>query len=484
MARGALAGAVALAAALPASAHGAFDYGVTAAEVTPHSVLLWTRSDAAGPVALRVGGRTFALTATDATDLTVQRRVRGLKPGRAYRYVFTQGTRRAAGRFRTAPAPSRNAAISFALSGDADALGAYNAFQVYGRMAGEHNDFNVNLGDTIYSDSEVAGAPPALTVADKWAKYRQNLAVADLRKVRAAAAMYNHWDDHEFVNDFTRGEAGSAIYDAGVQAFRDYMPVMFSPADGIYRSFRWGRNLEVFFLDERSFRSAKASADHVCDNPDTGQPDLVPELSPQLRDLFGRIEPSLRQPTPPACLAALDDPTRTMLGTAQLARFEQAIKRSKATWKVVVNEVPIMQLYALPYDRWEGYGAERRALLGFLHDKVRNVVFLTTDHHADLVGTAAGMHEFVTGPVATRTFAKEIDDTLGRPGTANLVSAAFFKPPPPNGLGLECAALDSYSYAQVRVTAKRLRVALKDLNGRTVKESDGRACGPYSLKAR
>jgi hypothetical protein len=49
---------------------------------------------------------------------------------------------------------------------------------------------------------------------------------------------------------------------------------------------------------------------------------------------------------------------------------------------------------------------------------------------------------------------------------------------------MKCAALDSYSYAQVNVTAKRLRVALKDLNGRTVTESDGRACGPYVLKAK
>jgi hypothetical protein len=173
-----------------------------------------------------------------------------------------------------------------------------------------------------------------------------------------------------------------------------------------------------------------------------------------------------------------------MLGAAQYARFTRAIARSKATWKVVVNEVPIMQLYALPYDRWEGYAAERARLLSLLQARVRNVVFLTTDHHADLVGTASGMHEFVTGPVATRTFAKEIDDDLGRPGSASLVAGAFFKPPPPNGLGLKCAQLDSYSYAQVKVTATRLRVALKDLNGHTVKDSDGRNCGPYVLRAR
>jgi phosphodiesterase/alkaline phosphatase D-like protein len=470
---------------------------------------LWTRADGPGVVMLQVRGarglpRTLYLRPTDDTDLTVQRRITGLKPGTAYRYVFRGGNYESAtGRFRTAPTSSRRATIRFAFSGDADAQPltpggppTYNGFEVYDRMARERNAFNINLGDTIYSDSEVAGVPAALTVADKWAKYKQNLAVANLRKVRAAAAMYNHWDDHEFINDFTHDEDGSAIYDAGVQAFADYMPVTFSPANGIYRSFRWGKNLEVFFLDERSFRSAKATANHACDNPDTGTPDLVPALPQRLRDLFGAIEPSLRRPISAACLAALNDPNRTMLGAAQYARFTSAIKRSKATWKVIVNEVPIQQLYALPYDRWEGYEAERLKLVHFLQANVRNAVFLTTDHHANLVNTikyttledagvkGSGIYDFATGPVATQTFAKEIDDTLGRPGTADLVRGAFFKPPPPDGIGMKCAALDVYSYAQIKVTAKRFRLALKDLNGRTVKESDGRRCGPYTLKAK
>ncbi|TML08457.1 MAG: hypothetical protein E6G41_02150, partial [Actinobacteria bacterium] len=461
------------------------------------SALLWTRADAAGDVELRVGGRTFHLAAAPERDLTVQRRVTGLKAATGYRYAFSQGGHRSAvGRFRTAPAPRTNAPIRFAFSGDADALGAYNDFQVYDRMARERNAFNINVGDTIYSDSEVAGAPPALTVADKWAKYKQNVAMASLRRVRSAAAMYNHWDDHEFLNDFTREELGSTIYDAGVQAFTDYMPVTFSPANGIYRSFRWGKNLEVFFLDERSFRSAKASANHVCDNPDTHQPDLAPAAPERVRNLFGAIEPSFKQPTPPACLAALNDPGRTMLGAAQYARFTSAIKRSRATWKVVVNEVPIQQFYALPYDRWEGYEAERLKLVHFLQANVRNVVFLTTDDHANLVDTVkyttledagvkdSGIYDFTTGPVATRTFAREIDEALGRPGTADLVRSAFFKPKPPNGIGMRCAALDTYSYGEITVTAKRLRVALKDLNGRTVRESDGRACGPYTLKVK
>jgi alkaline phosphatase D len=480
-----------------AALSGHFPYGVAAAEVSSHSARLWTRADTPGQVVLHVGRRTFGLTAATADDLTVQRVVGGLRSNRAYTYWFTQhGRRSPKGHFRTAPAPGHNATIRFAFSGDADAPGNYNRFQVYDRMARERNAFNINLGDTIYSDSEVPGAVSALTVADKWAKYKQNLTLANLREVRAQGAMYNHWDDHEFLNDFTRDELGGSLYDAGVQAFRDYMPVTFRPSTGIYRTFRWGRNLELFFLDERSFRSAKASANHVCDNPGTHAADLAPALPQRLRDVFGVIEPSFKNPTSPACLAALDDPSRTMLGATQLAAFERDVRRSKATWKVIVNEVPIQQFYALPYDRWEGYEAERLKLVHFLQANVRNAVFLTTDVHANLVNTIryttledAGVHDsgiwdFTTGPAATRTFAAEIDDELSRPGTANLVRGAFFKPPPPNGVGMKCAALDVYSYGEIKLDARRLRIAFKDLHGKPVKEPDGRSCGPFTLRAR
>ena len=93
-------------------------------------------------------------------------------------------------------------------------------------MAAERNDFNVNLGDTIYSDSEVGGVPPARTVPDKWAKYRLGLALPALRRLRASTGLYSHWDDHEFVNDFTLpGARRGDLPRRDVKAFRDYSPV-------------------------------------------------------------------------------------------------------------------------------------------------------------------------------------------------------------------------------------------------------------------
>ena len=110
--------------------------------------------------------------------------------------------------------------MRFAISGDADATPAangkpgFNHFAVYGRMADERNDFNINLGDTIYSDSELSGSKPALTVPAKWQKYRYGLALPALRRLRASAGLYSQPDDHEFVNDFSVAEFGKPLYQA------------------------------------------------------------------------------------------------------------------------------------------------------------------------------------------------------------------------------------------------------------------------------
>jgi alkaline phosphatase D len=480
-----------------------FRYGVAAGDVSARSAVLWTRAPSVGQVRLdlrgprgnRVGGiAEVALTATAARDHTLVWRVHRLEPRTTYTYRFIQGrVRSAPGTFTTAPAAATPARVRFAISGDADATptasgaSAYNRFEIYGRMAAERNDFNINIGDTIYSDSGVGGAPIARTRQEKWGKYKLALGMAPLRTLRASAGLYSHWDDHEFVNDFSRPEHGDELYRAGVAAFQDYSPVTYTPASGLFRTVRWGKHLELFFLDERSFRSAKVTS--ACGG------DLAPTAPQAVRDAFGTLAPSLRNPVAASCLAAIDDSSRTMLGARQFAAFTRAINRSTATWKVVVNEVPIQQYYALPYDRWEGYAAERTRLLRFLQANVRNVVFLTTDTHANLINEvryrtlggapeSSGMWEVVTGPVATNTFSTSIDNVLGVKGGGAAIGSLFFKPQPPNGVGMRCAALDVYSYAQVTVTARTFTAAPRDANGRPVREATDRPCAPLVLTAR
>jgi alkaline phosphatase D len=365
-------------------------------------------------------------------------------------------------------------------------------------MKSERNAFNVMLGDTIYSDSEVPGRldPIALSVKQKWAKYKINLGNRSLRALRGSTGFYSQWDDHEFVNDFSPAENsfdngvnvnGHTLYRRGSKAFRDYAPVHWTKRDGLYRKFRWGKNLEVFFLDERSFRSANADEGGVCNNPQTGSPDLAPTAPQTTRTLFSAVTPSLAAPVSQACLDRINSPDRTFLGKRQLSRFMRDVKRSTARFKVIMNEMPIQQYYILPYDRWEGFEAERRQILRSLQS-VNNVIFLTTDVHATLINDArfktleqggpenSGIFDVTVGPVATANFGLEIDGTTGQQGSAALVDAAFLTPPAPGGVGMQCSVLDKFSYGQVTVTKSRLTVTPKDIDGNQIADN-GQPCG-------
>jgi phosphodiesterase/alkaline phosphatase D-like protein len=496
-----------------------FRFGVTAGEVAAHSAHIWGAAEGSGRVTAKVAtDRRFRhvvarkrIKAKGSNDRTVQVRVKGLKAGRRhfYRFCAKGASCGPKGKFTTAPKPRRTETIRFGFTGDTDGTplpGAdtpfFGPFEVFRAMRAEGNDFNVHKGDTIYSDSGVAGGPPARTVPEKWGKYRQNLEVRNLTRLRKASGFYSHWDDHEFINDFSIPEDGETLYEAGVTAFRDYAPVTYSRANGLYRSFRWGKNLEIFFLDERSFRSAKASAGGTCDNPATNSPDLAPTAPDSSRQLFSVLIPSLNQPVSGACKNTINDPNRTFLGERQFIRFVRDVDESKARWKVIMNETPIQQFYGLPYDRWEGYAYERVELLRQLDERgVSDLVFLSTDTHAAFANvvrfrTLAGdvapsnappapadteYQDFIAGPVATSPFWDEIDDVTGAPGGGELLSQVFFGREPPDGVGMQCAQGGLYNYAQVTVRKRALEVAYRDKDGNIVQDWDGDACGPYTL---
>lgn len=508
-----------LIAAAPASAApSAFRLGVTAGDVSSSSAIVWGRANHSGRVRLVVARnrslsrarRRFVLRALHTDDATVQKRVRGLGPGRRYWFRFYQGRGRSSrGTFRTAPDPEQDRLINFAWSGDTDFNSApgqsqpyWNNGEVFRAMAHENNLFNIHFGDTIYSDSEIPGSlnPIALTTRAKWAKYKTNLANRGLRGLRGSAGFYSHWDDHEFINDFSQQEStfsngvnipGPALYGRSVRAFRDYSPITYSNENGIYRSFRWGKNLELFFLDERSFRSAKADDGGRCDNPTTHSPDVAPTAPQSTRSFFGVGLPSsgLNDPVSPACLQTIRDPRRTFLGRRQMERFKSAIANSDARFKVVMNELPIQQYYILPYDRWEGYEAERQELLHYLRDRgIKNTIFLTTDVHATLVNDArfqtlesggaknSGFTDFTVGPAATENFKDEIDGATGTDGAGALADDFFLEPQPPVGVGMRCSNLDTFSYGHVRVSNSRLIVDSRDKNGNTLPD-----CPPLTL---
>jgi phosphodiesterase/alkaline phosphatase D-like protein len=529
--------------AAPAGASAAFKYGVASAEVTPTSAVVWAHATKAGKVKLQLAldkrlerkRITKTAFAKKNDDMSVWTRVAGLIPDTRYWFRFSQSKARSViGTFKTAPRPRAAKTIRFAVTGDSDPIrvNGHNYWNkdgsadmaTYKAMTREQNDFNVNLGDTIYSDSVPPGSnePFALNLALKRKKYQDVLTYPNLLELRQSGPVYNQWDDHEFVDDFTPSSEGcdvgsiftpqyacdvKGIHSSGVKAFREYMPVTYSPRNGTYRSFRWGKSLEIFILDERSFRSIKASevkqnpgapepTAHVCENQ--GNEDVAPRIPQRIRNLFALVVPSLGNPTPPACLAALEDPNRTMLGKRQYDLFTAAIKRSPATWKVIVNEVPMMEMGINPYDDWEGYEAERERLLTFLKDNVKNVAIVTTDFHSNWVNDAriktypeqggpvpSGIREFVAGGVADQLFGREVDAVTGQKDSWKLADDAFLKRPPPDGPGMECSNMVTFGYVQLEASAKSLKVVLKDNKGRQMKNAtDDKPCGPYVMAAR
>jgi phosphodiesterase/alkaline phosphatase D-like protein len=146
----------------------------------------------------------------------------------------------------------------------------------------------------------------------------------------------------------------------------------------------------------------------------------------------------------------------------QKAKFKQDVAASTAKFKIVISELGMQQFFALPYDRWEGYGADRADILNTIRNNgISNVLFLTTDTHATIQNqvfpsrfNASGgvgdlttiANEMVTGPIATNTFQAEV---LGQAGSTGLfaVNAVL------NLMLIDCRNLNQNSYAVVNATA-------------------------------
>jgi len=391
----------------------------------------------------------------------------GLRPGTTYyyRFVSPSGSRSRVGTFETLPAPGRPADLFLAYSGDSDILWTDHPdpdakpFEVLTRIKEEHPDLFLYFGDTIYSDSET-GTAPALTRAAKWRKYKQNR-IGATRRVLSSVSTWAGWDDHEVINDFDGAvleTTDPALLQAGRDAFNDYWPVRESR---YYRKVDFGSEIDLIFLDERSYRTQSPDElDSPCRDAE-GTLDLVPTMPASFRAELGL------GPVAPECLAHVEDPTRTMLGAEQLQWFKDTLAASTATWKLVVNQVPITQIYALPYDRWEGYTAERTDILSFIGDSgIENVVFLTTDLHTnvgarvyvdiDADATSPVAYEAIAGPIQTCTLRCETDTLLGE-GTASQLRGFL------RSKGLvddDCIQLDQYGYATVRIPEAADRLVL------------------------
>ena len=314
----------------------------------------------------------------------------------------------------------------------------------------------------------------AKTVDDYRHLYKLYASDPDLMAARARTPFIHTWDDHEFTNDCWQSQANYTDTNsldepaqrrrlAASQAWFEYMPVQLTDAPGVtgvtqhahdftattvddaafttpdadnfvpepnnvaaigaitlYRSFRFGKHVELLVTDQRSYRSdhaipedfAHASLEYLdVRNVLPAQDLLVMDAGAQANggappDTVGlNAFPNPRRTSPPG----------TMLGRAQKAWWKDSMKMSTATWKVWANQVPFMRFFIpkgptslivdrlMDGDAWDGYAWERRELTTYLRDQdIKNVLVVTGDIHAHFAGTVA--HDFEAAapvPIAT-----------------------------------------------------------------------------------
>lgn len=399
-------------------------HGVAAGEVTATTAVVWTRCDRESPVRVVLhmpSGKpeiTAATTVRAADDFTAKVALTNLDPDTQYTYRLWCGDRDEAsavnGTFRTAPAAGSLTPVTFVWGGD---VGGQNVcrdkaegYRVFTTIAAQRPDFFIGLGDMIYADSpcnptglygneQVEGpSPPATDIPGFWERWRYNREDGAFQRLLASTGYYAVWDDHEVYNDFGPQHdvgrkpafpAGRHLLPLGRKAYLDYNP--FPPARGapprLYRAVRWGKHLELFFLDTRSYRDANGQKD----NP--------------------------RNP-------------KTMLGREQLAWLKDRLERSDATWKIIVSSVPLSVPTgdANARDGWgdnetrTGFEYELLDILRFLQAHgIDKHVWISTDVHFATVfrytpfANAPDFHvlEVDTGPLNAGVFPKaEFDQTL------------------------------------------------------------------------
>jgi phosphodiesterase/alkaline phosphatase D-like protein len=434
-----------------------FSYGVAAGDATPSSFIAWTRADNASDVTLEVAtDADFAsivatagpLTPDSAADDTVKTDVTGLDAATLYYYRFSQGAALSrVGKIRTAPLPSSTAPVKFVWTGDSNAF--YKPFTVLDYILGDNPDLFLYIGDTIYGDDDRSGSGVAVTRDDYHTKYKENRDDSSLRAVLASFGTDSMWDDHEVTNDFygnNPAPAFQAQMTAGNQAYRDYFPVREDGGDAmkLYRSFQWGKPAEFFLIDDRQYRDPQAYVtEPACLSG--GEPVTLPG---------------------PTCTAEIDNPSRTYLGATQKQWLKDGLMNSTATFKFVMNGPLLSKLLYTPYDRWEGYAAERQEVIDFIKTNgIKNVIFLSTDIHGliinDEVDTGSPqLRELVSGAIGMDSIYRELPPSIGPlvPTLPTLFpTVSYFD-------------IDRFNYASVEVSTTEADVIYRDNTGAVLKE--------------
>jgi alkaline phosphatase D len=374
-----------------ASARSLFQHGVASGDPLSDRVMLWTRvtppngqASVAGLVdvfrdealAERLGRMNFVTSAD--RDFTVKVDFAGLAPGTTYYYRFeAQGDASPVGRTRTAPAGDAQRLRFGVVSCSSYAHGYFNGYAQLARRT--DIDAIIHLGDYLYEygTAEYGDLRPyepdheMVSLADYRTRHAYYKQEPDLQELHRLFPFVTVWDDHESTDNSWRDGAVNHTEGAeGVwgerkaraqKAYDEWMPIRY-PERGnvgkIFRKLSYGGLVDLFMLDTR---------------------------------LYDRDEPAPLLPM----ADQIKDPARRMLGPEQFQWLTDGLGASTATWKLIGQQVVMhpWNLVGAPQvagggqplngDSWDGYQAERAALLSHLRDqRIDNVVVLSGDVHS------------------------------------------------------------------------------------------------------
>ena len=472
-------------------------HGVSAGDVGAGSAVVWSRADRPSRMVVeyattdsfRDARRVVEPAALPEDDYTAKVILKDLPPGQqvVYRVTFQDlaypksRSHAGQGMFRTPPLEAAD--VTFAWGGDTAGQGygidvSRGGMRIYESIRRARPDFFLHSGDHIYADNPILAevklddgttwrnlvteetSKVAETLAEYRGRYRYNLLDENVRRFNAEVPILAQWDDHETRNNWYPGQtledprytvkSVDLLAARGRRALFEYLPIRPQPDDleRVYRSVRHGPTLEVFLLDQRTYRGANSANRQAALGTDSA-----------------------------------------FLGDEQARWLARSLKASTATWKVIASDMPIGLIVRDGPTAFEALanaddgpplGRERETaeLLRALKEaRVRNVVWLTADvhyaaaHHYDPTRAQFTdfdpFWEFVAGPLHAGTFGPgKLDATFG----PEVKFCAI-----PKGLKPNRSPAEGYQFfGTVKVDGKSrvMTVALKNIDGKTLYSVD------------
>jgi alkaline phosphatase D len=463
-------------------------HGVQSGDVSTDGGMVWARTDRPSQMLVEVSTtESFAnvralppIAALPESDFTAKMLLENLPAGQDifYRVKFRDLSHPqifgepVVGRFRTAPANRRD--VSFVWGGDVAGQGwginpDDGGMLTFATMRKYKPDFFLHSGDTIYADGPIKpevtltdGKPwKNLTIPEKAkvaetldefrAAHKYNFLDDNLRAFNAEVPVFVQWDDHEVTNNWSASKQLPDAYRVrdinllaarAARAFHEMYPMRESIVEPgrLYRTISYGPHLDVFVLDERSYRGPNG---------------------PNLETEYG--------------------PDAYFLGPDQLAWLKRALLNSRATWKVIASDMPLSivvyddaankkgsEAFAQGDGPPLGRELEIADLLRFIKASgIVNTVWLTADVHY----AAAHYYnpnkaqfqdfepfwEFVSGPLHAGTFGpNELDNTFGP-------EVKFIKAPGPGKQNLPpSAGMQFFGHVRIDGASGQLTVTLRD----------------------